>query len=1076
MKISELEKIILENTSKFNLNRGKELLKNGDLVKVSISKVENYYNIYGSFKCKNKIHNYNSHLKINLKDKKIVLSKCDCDTFSELHSKSSIYLCEHLVATSLSFIEQIKRKLNKTNENKESSRKDKKILAHLSKLDMLNSMPNSGKAQNFEKLSTETLREKLELNVSLKEVVDENSDYFQVSLFVGVNNIYPITNIQEFIININKLTEYHIGKGLIYNAQKYYFSKKDEEILEYIYEYILISKDNNKVNYIRIHKEILRRFLKNLASKKIKFNYNYQTYICEIKDENLPVSFTLKQIREDYVLTTKKAFPIPLNEKMDVFFFDRKIYIPSVEQIKSYKIFYNILKEDKQIVFHKDIHSEEFYNLIAHLNIMSNNLSLDEAIIKRLENNIKVDFGFIKQGDKFCCNVTLIYDEKKFSYEEAINSKNEIIRKSKKIRLIESELNKNRFFYKNDTFVFYGTDDDYYIFLKEKFKYLKELGEVKFPSGDDKYFNLLKGTISELHLSEGEENSFNFSFKLDGIDNKDLSYIVDAYENKKRYIKLKDDTFVDLEDEELRELIGIIDSLNIDVTEGKDEYKLQLNQVYYLDNKLESDQMHLTNGREELKKALKKLDELNEEKFEVPKDIKCSLREYQVKGYNWFKSLSYLGFGGILADEMGLGKTIQTITFLLSEKNKHSLVVAPTSLIYNWKQEFDKFAPNLTVGIIHGNKAERIKILDTIYNYDVLLTTYGTIKNDILEYENIKFDYLIIDEGQNINNPKTQAAKLIKKIESKSRFVLTGTPIENNLIELWALFDFIMPGYLYTKQKFSSKFINKEGAIGDLKMLISPYILRRTKEDVIKELPEKIENKYLIQMTEAQKKVYKACIKEIQNGIKDQTISKNNISIFSYLTKLRQICLDPGIIIDDYSGGSGKINTAKELILENAKEHKILLFSQFTSVLSRMSDELKLYNIEHYYLDGSTSSKSRIKLVEEFNKNNDIRVFLISLKAGGTGLNLTSADIVVHFDPWWNLSVEEQATDRAHRIGQKHVVEVIKLIAEDTIEEKILLLQDDKKELINDVITGELKNENVIEKLKSDEVLNLFFD
>ena len=333
------------------------------------------------------------------------------------------------------------------------------------------------------------------------------------------------------------------------------------------------------------------------------------------------------------------------------------------------------------------------------------------------------------------------------------------------------------------------------------------------------------------------------------------------------------------------------------MTEGKDEYKIELNKIYYLNNKLDNKQINLINGKEKLERALKKLNELNENNFEIPSGLNGSLREYQVKGYNWFKSLSYLGLGGILADEMGLGKTIQTITFLLSEKNTHSLIVTPTSLIYNWKQEFDKFAPSLRIGIIHGNKNERIKVLNNIYDYDIILTTYGTLKNDILEYENIKFDYLILDEGQNINNPESQNAKLIKNINSKSRFVLTGTPIENNLIELWALFDFIMPGYLYTKQEFSSKFIKQEeNYMEDLKILISPYILRRIKKDVIKEIPEKIETKFLVEMTESQKKIYKAFLKEIQNNIKNPKINKNNMTIFSYLTKLRQVCLDPSVI------------------------------------------------------------------------------------------------------------------------------------------------------------------------------------
>ena len=1073
MKISELEKIILDNSSKLNLNRGKEILKSGNLTKISINNIDDNYNIYGNFKGENKIQNCNSHLKIDIKNKKLTFVKCECNMFAKFNSTSNIYLCEHLVAIGLGFVEQIKKKLNKTSENKEVIRKDKNLLFKLSNMKNFRLSDEI----NSDKVNLNNTKERLELNISLKEVFEGKGNYFDVSLFVGNNNKYPIVNIHEFIISLNKLKEYYIGKGLIYDADKYYFSKKDKEILEYIYEYILISNHSNNGNNIRIHREILRRLFKILLSKKIKFNYNYQTYICEIKDEDLPIYFTLKTVKEDYVLTTKKVFPIPLNDKMDVFFFDRKIYLPSLDQIKVYKLFYNTLKEDNKITFYKDISVDELSNLISHINVMSKNLSIDDIIIDKLGDNIKVDFQFEKKEENFYCNVTLINNENKLSYNELLNSSNSIIKNSKKIRHIESVLNKNRFFYKNGTFIFYGNDDDYYLFLKEKFKYLKALGEMRVLKDSNKYFKLYKGDISEININEYEDNNFNFSFKLDGIDNKELNSVVNAYKSKKSYIKLKDDTFVDLEDEELREFIRIIETLNIDVTEGRDEYKIELNKIYYLNSKLDNKQINLINGKEKLAESLKKLDKLNENNFKIPKNLKGSLREYQVRGYNWLKSLSYLGLGGILADEMGIGKTIQTIAFLLSEENKHSLVVAPTSLIYNWKQEFDKFAPILRIGIIHGNKKERTTVLNSIYDYDIILTTYGTLKNDILEYENIKFDYLILDEGQNINNPESQNAKLMKNINAKSRFVLTGTPMENNLIELWALFDFIMPGYLYTKQEFTYKFIKQEEKyLEELKILISPYILRRIKKDVIKEMPEKIETKFLVEMTTSQKKIYKAFLKEIQDNIKNPKINKNNITMFSYLTKLRQICLDPSVIIDEYSGGSGKINIAKELILENIKEHKILLFSQFTSVLSRISYELKLQNIKYSYLDGSVSSKNRVKLIGEFNENKEIRIFLISLKAGGTGLNLTSADIVIHFDPWWNLSVEDQATDRAHRIGQKNVVEVIKLIAKDTIEEKILLLQDDKKELINDVITGDLKDGNIVNKLKSNEILNLFLD
>lgn len=1071
MKISELEKLIFDNASKLNLTRGKQILQEGNLPKISIKKVDGNYNIYGNFASDNKILSCNSHLKINVISEKIELAKCQCNNSLECTSKNNIYLCEHLVASGLIFIQQIKKKMNKTELKNDNFREDKIILFNLAKI--ADFPGNSTLDMNQFNININQNKKKLNLNISLKETFEEERNYFELSIFIGINTMYPISNIEEFILSLYNSKEYYIGKGLIYNKDEYYFSKEDEEILEYLYEYISIFKDN-KSNNIKIHKEVLRRFLTIAASNKIKFNYSYQTYICDIKHENLPISFVLKQIHGEYILTTKKVFPIPLNNKMDVFFFDRKIYIPSEIQINLYKLFYRTLKKKNRLIFNRDISIGELYDLILCLNTMTKDLTIDDVIVEKLADNIKVDFEFKRRENNSYCDVKMKLNKHEFSYEEILNSSNLILKKSKKMSIIESELNKNRFFYKDGVFIFYGNDEDYYLFLKEKINDLKKLGKIKILPDSEKYFKLYRGNISDLKLMEDGEKYFKFSFNLEGINNKDLKAILNGYNNKQRYIKLEDNVYVDLESEELIEFLKLIEALNINVNESRDEYKLELNKLYYLNNKLNNEQMNLLKGRENLNKALKKMERLNSEVFEIPNELNGTLRKYQVDGFNWFKSLSYLGLGGILADEMGLGKTIQTIAFLLSEKHTHSLIITPTSLIYNWKQEFEKFAPSLRIGIVHGSKNERIQVLNNIFEYDIIITTYGTLKNDILSYKNIEFDYLILDEGQNVNNSETQNAKVIREINSKSRFVLTGTPIENNIEELWALFDFIMPGYLYSNQDFTSKFIKQEDKfIGELKILINPYILRRLKNDVIKEIPEKIETKFLVEMTEKQSKLYKTFMKEIQYNVKNNQLDKNNISIFSYLTKLRQICLDPSVIIDGYSGGSGKINVAKELILRNIKEHKILLFSQFTSVLAKLSLELESENINYSYLDGRTSSKDRIKLVNEFNNKEDKRVFLISLKAGGTGLNLTSANIVIHFDPWWNLSVEDQATDRAHRIGQKHIVEVIKLIAKDTIEEKIILLQDDKKELINNVITGELKDGNIINKITNKEILNL---
>ncbi|MEO3216493.1 DEAD/DEAH box helicase, partial [Romboutsia sp. 1001216sp1] len=313
-------------------------------------------------------------------------------------------------------------------------------------------------------------------------------------------------------------------------------------------------------------------------------------------------------------------------------------------------------------------------------------------------------------------------------------------------------------------------------------------------------------------------------------------------------------------------------------------------------------------------------------------------------------------------------------------------------------------------------------------------------------------------------------------INAGVKFALTGTPIENNLIELWSIFDFLMPGYLFNRRSFEEKFIKGDNKnIDELKKMINPFILRRLKKDVLEELPEKIEKKFFVEMNKPQKKAYTALVNDINKKRENEEFKQDKITIFSYLTKLRQLCLDPSILIEDYSGGSSKIDVCLELIKENINEgHKILLFSQFTSVLKNLGDRLDKENINYSYLDGSTSANKRINLVNEFNEGDKNKVFLISLKAGGTGLNLTSADIVIHFDPWWNPAIEDQATDRAHRFGQKNVVEVIKIIAKGTIEEKIIKLQDDKKDLIENIISGDMNNSSLLSSLREEDINELF--
>ena len=571
-----------------------------------------------------------------------------------------------------------------------------------------------------------------------------------------------------------------------------------------------------------------------------------------------------------------------------------------------------------------------------------------------------------------------------------------------------------------------------------------------------------------LDISQSRNGYMGMKLDIEGVDSNEYREIFSSYKNNNRLYRMKNGAYLDLKDNDLEQAFKLIDILNI--YNDFDNMKIPNNKAIYLEKLIEDEDLSFVNGSKYVSNVIKKFDKVKSKNYEVPKDLNATLRDYQVSGFEFFKTLSDYQFGGILADEMGLGKTIQTIAFLLSNKDKKSIVITPTALIYNWKNELEKFAPTLKVGLLHAAKSEREKILDNIDNYDVILTTYTTYKNDIDKYKNISFDYCIIDEAQNIKNPDAIITKAIKNVNAKVKFALTGTPIENNLMELWSIFDFIMPGYLYNKSKFKSIFVNNDKNIIELKNLIKPFILRRTKKEVITELPDKIEQKIIIDLEKEHKRAYKGYVNLITRKIKEN--NQDNITVFSYLTKLRQLCLSPELMVKNYQGKNSKLDVLINIINDSSDE-KILVFSQFTKVLEVIGKRLNEENISYSYLDGKTSAKDRVKLVEEFNTNNN-KVFLISLKAGGTGLNLTSANIVVHFDPWWNPAVEDQASDRAHRIGQKNVVNVIKLIAKDTAEERVINLQETKKELIEDVINGNLDNSSTLKNLYKDDIIDLF--
>ena len=525
------------------------------------------------------------------------------------------------------------------------------------------------------------------------------------------------------------------------------------------------------------------------------------------------------------------------------------------------------------------------------------------------------------------------------------------------------------------------------------------------------------------------------------------------------------------------------------IKKNPDTIKMPLFRALYLDELLaEKESVELKKNRE-YRKLIGKMKSYENGDYEVPQSLEAVLREYQRDGFYWIKTLKENGFGGILADDMGLGKTLQILAFLLSEKEQgkvkdelRTLIVAPASLVYNWKKEVERFTPQLSVCVMAGTAHERKEFIkNQTSNVDVWITSYDLLKRDIELYQDIVFANEIIDEAQYIKNQTTHAAKSVRLVNSSFRMALTGTPMENRLSELWSIFDYLMPGFLYGYTRFRSEIETPivsdkdEDAMTRLLAMIHPFILRRLKKDVLKELPEKQEEIVTVALSGEQKKLYQAHSQRLKMFLEDQNdedFAQNKLQILAELTKLRQLCCGPELLLENYKGENAKLETCIELITQAiAGGHKILLFSQFTSMLDLIGEELKKAKIDYYRIDGSVKKEARMEMVEQFqNPKNQVSVFCISLKAGGTGLNLTAADIVIHYDPWWNKAAQNQATDRAHRIGQKHAINVYQLIAEETIEQKICELQQVKEDLAEEVLSGEGISSTQFNK---DEIMNL---
>lgn len=1074
----QLLQLFNEETSGKRQGDAHRVIKNDLVANIDILQDKKILMLSGNVISENLFNEYIAKINLDTEENHILSTYCSCDDYEKHKDKKKNYCCKHLNAVFYKSLED--------------------LVTHPLLLDKGANSNIIGENSNILTmlLGEESSRCPIKLEVYINK--DQWDDSISFELKIGrkdmtSNNLYCLKDVNQFLVALEHRVPIYYGKNFTFNIGEQVFSPKDRRLIEFIYTLKEISKTatvyKRKQEFIDgkniyVPSYMIRNLFNTIQQHRVYLNegFFHRPVETEILKEKPPVDFDLKIIKDNYVLKSPGGMPMVLGSKNDVFLYGTIIYLPDYEFCYKFAPYIKAFNPAKVVTIPVAQEGDILRKLIPQLNFLSSKVVLSKVI----ENKIvtapcKFNFYFDMEDNLVTLKVKVKYDQYEFNIFEDYSEK-VIYRDFKRENEIKRKVNYLGF--QESKGRYYLMEDEGYVFnfFKNDIGQLQELGEVYY-SENFKGIRKINNSSIVGTIKSGKYDYFELDFKIGDLTPKELTDILRAFRDNLKYYKLKNGEYLDLEELQLKQFLKLLNTL---APEKLIENKVLIpkNKAHYVEESLDGQDNISIDGRESLIEIKNKLKQVDNIDFKVPGLLEPILRKYQKEGYNWLKTLDYLGFGGILADEMGLGKTLQTIAFILSNPVSKTLIVAPTSLVYNWFYEFQKFAPLLRVATVNGSKEEREEVVKHLEDFNVIITTYNLLKRDLELYKSIFFDYCIIDEAQNIKNGSSQNALAVKTINSKRRFALTGTPVENSLMDLWSILDFVMPGFLFDEKTFSVRYHKKlreePEVIEDLNKLIRPFILRRKKKEVIKELPDKIENIITISLEDSQKRVYQAyrnhALDLIKKKVKEDEFKKSKIEVLSYITKLRQLCLDPSLVMEDYKGENSKLEALVEL-LRNSTEggHKVLVFSQFASVLKNIAKRLEVEDIQFNYLDGSTSSERRIELVKDFNEGSK-SVFLISLKAGGTGLNLTSADIVIHFDPWWNPAVENQATDRAHRIGQKNVVEVIKVIAKGTIEEKILSLQEDKKKLIEQVVEENQSSEGLFSSLSEEEIIRLLED
>ncbi|WP_158282297.1 DEAD/DEAH box helicase [Salipaludibacillus keqinensis] len=936
-------------------------------------------------------------------------------------------------------------------------------------------------------------REPLKVQYSLKissTFSERMRGSVEVEMKVGRKRLYVVKNVSELLHAVEQEQALKFSKLFTYHPSDYYFEEEDLHIFRlmnrvldvkyaenfsFSYSYLRRSKDDDRS--FDIPPAYVHEFLSLLQVRDVIVDDHTNEYEgFELKTGKAPLSFHIEDsVTESgvYRLTWENAmYATYFGKKYGLLFLQGVFYILKGDQLEAFdSLFFQIAMEDPSEMLLEEHQLESFASVVLPQLNEIGEVELSRSIRENIQMSPLVPLLHVDyQGDRVTAEVIFQYGDVKLSpFKQAATEGSQLI-----VRDMEKEYYLLSFI-EDIPFKFNGTElyleemEDILDFVSEDVPKLSELFHLYATSA---LRNIVHQPVESpsMKVETNEKlNLLDVAFEVDGISEEELSEVLKSLLDNKKYYRLASGQYIHLKNDEFKGMKEMMEDLDMSSGEMKQHSSLPLYRAFQLN---ESTEVQVKKDKA-FKKLVERLLEPEEMDFSIPDHLEGVLRDYQKRGFQWLMSLSYYGFGGILADDMGLGKTLQTITYLQAIKTSYpeqqpALIICPSSVVYNWEKEIERFAPHLTTAVISGPVSERKEMIEEAENCDIWITSYPLIRRDIIHYQERKFSTMVLDEAQYVKNEGTLTAKAVRMISATRSFALSGTPIENSLEELYSIFSLVQPGMFKNKQVYKNMPEEK------IAKRVKPFVLRRMKQDVLTELPDKIESVEYTPLTEKQKAVYLGQLQLLQQeantAIQTDTLQQNRIKILAGITRLRQICCHPGMFMKEYDGGSGKLERLMEYLEEaRASGKRIVLFSQFTQMLSIMKERLYEGKWDYHYLDGSTPGRDRVDMAERFNAG-EKNLFLVSLKAGGTGLNLTGGDTVILFDSWWNPAVEEQAADRVYRFGQKRVVQVTKMITTGTIEEKIHKLQEKKRDLLDRVIQP---GETAISSLGKDDIEEL---